>query len=138
MELNPGATVTIKVRNPVWPMRHAYASYMHIPEFNEFTGTVVRDHKAIREGQIGITAHDPNNPDFNLRIIDIDRIVGFEDSAEAVQAKSEHRTWTVKGSKGSEYIVTQDRGQYSCTCPGFGFRRACKHIDEIKNEIGNK
>lgn len=136
MDLATGSTVTIKVRNPVWPRRSAYASYMHIPEFNEYTGTVVRNHKAIGAGQVGITAHDPNNPDFNLRIIDIDRIVGFEDSAEAVQAKSEYRTWTVKGSKGSEYVVTQDRGQYSCTCPGFGFRRACKHVDEIKNEIG--
>ena len=136
MDLIPGQTVTIKVRNPVWPMRRAYASYMHIPEFNEFTGTIVEAHKAIGSGQIGITAHEQYNPEFSLRVIDIDRIVGFEDSAEAAQAKSEYKTWTVKGSKGSEYLVTQERGQYSCTCPGFGFRRACKHVDEIKEEIG--
>lgn len=135
MDLIPGQTVTIKVRNPVWFMRRAYSSYMHIPEFNEFTGTIVKAHKAIGSGQIGITAHDPYNPEFSLRVIDIDRIVGFEDSAEAAQAKSEYKTWTVKGSKGSEYLVTQERGQYSCTCPGFGFRRACKHVDEIKREI---
>lgn len=128
MELATGSTVTIKVKNPVWPMRRAYASYMHIPEFNEYTGTVVRGHKAIREGQIGLTTDDPS---FSLRVIDIDRIVGMEDSV-AIAPREDFKTWTMKGSKGNEYLVTMDRGNYSCTCPGFGFRRACKHVDEAK------
>lgn len=40
--------------------------------------------------------------------------------------------WKVKGSKGDSYTVTSLDGQWNCTCPGFGFRRKCKHIDEVK------
>jgi len=37
------------------------------------------------------------------------------------------RSWTVTGSKGSEYTVTEERGQLSCSCPGFKYHGKCKH-----------
>ena len=43
-------------------------------------------------------------------------------------------SWSVKGSKGNTYTVKLSQGTYSCTCPGYGFRRKCRHIAEIKNE----
>ncbi len=43
-------------------------------------------------------------------------------------------TWQVKGSKGNTYTVKLSGGSYSCTCAGYGFRRKCRHIDEVKNE----
>ena len=129
MDLTAGSTVTIKVRNPIWPMRKAYASYVHIPEFNEYTGTVIRSHKAIREGQIGLTT---GQRDFDMRVIDIDRIVGMEGAVAAPAAVEQQTTWVIKGSKGNEYVVQKEGKGYTCSCPGFGFRRACKHVDEIK------
>lgn len=131
MKLNAGETVTIKVRNPIWPMRKAYASYVQIPEFNTFTGRVVSDHRAIKPGQIGLTTDDPK---FDLRVIDLERIVGFEDTVVA-PSKTESQTWTVQGSKGKTYTVTLDHGRYECTCPGFQFRRSCKHVDEKKETV---
>ena len=49
------------------------------------------------------------------------------------------QSWKVRGSKGDEYTVTQhatDSRQifFSCTCPGYGFRRKCRHIKGIKKE----
>ena len=44
-------------------------------------------------------------------------------------------SWRVKGSKGNEYTVTAKAGAYTCTCPGFGWRRKCKHIENIKKEV---
>ena len=44
------------------------------------------------------------------------------------------KVWQVEGSKGNIYTVRLSNGSYSCTCPGFGFRRKCRHITEIKNE----
>jgi hypothetical protein len=38
-------------------------------------------------------------------------------------------TVEVKGSKGNSYFVDIDTK--TCTCPGFNFRGACKHITEV-------
>ena len=50
------------------------------------------------------------------------------------QAVEGENTWQVKGSKGNTYTVKLSGGSYSCTCAGYGFRRKCRHIDEVKNE----
>ena len=42
-------------------------------------------------------------------------------------------TYDVVGSKGNTYTVTNDRGAWTCTCAGFGFRRKCRHITEVKD-----
>lgn len=46
------------------------------------------------------------------------------------------KEWEVLGSNENKYIVKQKKGIYSCTCSGFGFRRKCKHIDNIKLKYG--
>ena len=43
------------------------------------------------------------------------------------------KTWSVKGSKGNTYTIKLSGGTYSCSCPGYGFRRNCRHIKEIKS-----
>ena len=43
--------------------------------------------------------------------------------------------WEVKGSKGDTYLVEYKGAQWKCDCLGFGWRRSCKHIDTIKNNL---
>jgi hypothetical protein len=43
----------------------------------------------------------------------------------------EGRSWTVKGSKGDEYKVTEVNGNLSCTCSGFRFRGDCRHAESV-------
>ena len=50
---------------------------------------------------------------------------------EVNQDKRE-RSWQVKGSKGASYTVSLRKGQWTCTCAGFGWRRRCKHVEEKK------
>ena len=47
-------------------------------------------------------------------------------------SEPEGRSWIVKGSKGDEYRVTELDGNYTCTCSGFKFRGACRHITDIQ------
>lgn len=45
------------------------------------------------------------------------------------EAKQDPTLVEVKGSKGNSYWV--DPEARTCTCPGFTFRGACKHISEL-------
>lgn len=45
------------------------------------------------------------------------------------------RSWTVKGSKGDEYRVTESGGTFACSCAGFRFRGACKHVESIRQTV---
>jgi hypothetical protein len=42
------------------------------------------------------------------------------------------QVFSVTGSKGDPYIVTKKRGQWFCTCSGFGFRGKCRHVETAK------
>lgn len=45
---------------------------------------------------------------------------------------AENTTVEVRGSKGNSYFV--DKEARTCTCPGFTFRGACKHVVDILGE----
>jgi len=42
------------------------------------------------------------------------------------------REWTVKGSKGNSYVVSEQDGKLKCTCSGFTFRGQCKHLEMVE------
>ena len=44
------------------------------------------------------------------------------------------KTFTVEGSRGSRYTVIQEKNKWTCTCPGFQFRKSCKHITELSSK----
>ena len=45
-----------------------------------------------------------------------------------------YKEWTVTGSKGNQYLVIRQEGKYNCNCPGFQFRKNCRHVKEIVSE----
>lgn len=49
--------------------------------------------------------------------------------------KPSGQTWTVAGSKGNSYAVSLSGGSWSCSCPGYGFRNRCRHVDELRASI---
>lgn len=125
--LTVGNTVTIKVKNILWPKRHLYAPGVVQNEYNVYTGTVMRE-KWFDSDEIGLTT---GNPEFPFRRINRERIVEVN-GATVTYTKpvvEQKVTITVQGSKGNTYVVTKEGSKKSCTCPGFSFRRTCKHLE---------
>jgi hypothetical protein len=51
------------------------------------------------------------------------------------ESEPEGRSWTVKGSKGDEYKITELNGNLACTCSGFRFRGQCRHVENIRSTV---
>lgn len=128
--MNVGDTVTLRVHNPIWRFKHVYASYVEVPEYHTYRGQLVAPVRGDPAGTVRITSGDPLYP---VRLIDIDSIVGMEETVAA--PKNESDVWTVVGSSGSKYIVTRTGRSFECTCAGFGFRRQCRHVNELRDKL---
>lgn len=45
--------------------------------------------------------------------------------------------WTIPSSNGKQnYLVILNEEGWKCSCIGFGFRKTCKHIEDIKSKGG--
>lgn len=56
-------------------------------------------------------------------------------AVEETEKKPQGRTWQVLGSKGNSYTVSLELGAWSCSCSGFKFRNACRHVEKIKGDL---
>tara|TARA_Y100000310_G_scaffold290473_1_gene317694 strand:- start:2282 stop:2587 length:306 start_codon:yes stop_codon:yes gene_type:complete len=54
----------------------------------------------------------------------------FVPSPATEQETKEYQVLSSKGDK--SYTVTYRNDSYSCSCPGYGFRRKCRHIEGVK------
>lgn len=113
------------VKNPAWDRRHL--SFYHIDQYDTFYGDLIPTPSWVEKDAICITANIPSR----MRIIPRYQVVSIDDKAqEPIIETSTKKTFKVNGSKGNVYTVTINGKIKNCTCPGFGFRRSCKHILE--------
>jgi hypothetical protein len=72
-----------------------------------------------------------------IREIPLHRITDIKhaDGTTAIKevAKVDIRSWVVEGSRDSKYTVVRSKNIWTCTCPGYQFRKSCKHVTELKN-----
>ncbi len=106
-----------------------------------FEGKVVPTFPWLEGGWICITSNDYKIPMRSFRIENIVKIVKSDGSETQLltpkKAVPEPESWTVKGSKGNTYVVTQGGKGWHCTCVAGGFGRACKHVKEIQAATNN-
>lgn len=59
------------------------------------------------------------------------------DTSPKIKKYNTNKEFKFKSSTSDrEYTVKVDyQGRLTCTCPGFGFRRFCKHINEVSTLI---
>ena len=65
------------------------------------------------------------------RITNLEYADGRNATKESVNIDTQ--TWSVMGSRGSRYTVVRTQSTWACTCPGFQFRKSCRHIQELKD-----
>ena len=124
-----GSTVTVKTQYYM-PSFHRENRY----NTEEITGTILNDFKWLQPNQFVIS--NPRNPK-GVSVVSLTHVIDLKDSAgktATVKIDPEYRQWTVKGSKGNEYLVIRQKGLYNCTCTGFQYRKSCRHITEVGNE----
>lgn len=121
-----GTVVTVKTRF-LHRSHHSlddYAEYSH-------TGTVVPSPKWLTPDQFAVS--NPKHPNgfsvFTLTHV-IDIALADGSSVAITLPSDDYKEWTVSGSKGNKYLVIRSKGKYNCTCPGFTYRKHCRHIEE--------
>ena len=120
-----GKTVLVKTRfrNIFLMTDKEYVEY-------EYEGVVAKPDRSVPEGSFMLLT--PTDNKMPSRVIALRNVVKLKyadgSSVKKAAATSEVKVCQVQGSKGNVYTVTQRGSEKSCTCPGFQFRRACKHV----------
>ena len=117
-------TVRTRLYQPSYHRADAYLEH-------EITGEQLTTIKWLTPDEIAVA--NPNHPN-GFSIIHKKNIIWIRDSEgkrAAVKVDPDYQQWTVKGSKGNEYLVIRQKGQYNCSCPGFTYRKSCRHITEV-------
>ena len=95
------------------------------PTTEVFEGTVLKSHKWLTDRDFCLTGDN----DMPVRVISMSLVEDIELlNGTFNNVDTEIKVWQVSGSKGSTYTVTKNKSGYTCTCPGFTFRKSCKHI----------
>lgn len=124
MKLNSTVTLTFKNDGPP-------STLFAVPPTIDITGRVVDTPRWVKDPDC-FALLVPGTP-VPLRIINSKSVLAVNGApADSIAEDTSTQTFTVRGSKGDEYIVTNEGGRWACTCVGFGFRKDCKHIHQVK------
>ena len=123
---NVGSYVKIRVRYSMGP-----AMIPPQPDFQVYQGKVLPPLKWLNDRQFCMEG----TKEYPIRIITLDSILDIKllDGSYS-DVDTGFKTYEVDGSKGAKYIVTSDSKGWNCTCPGFQFRRQCKHVSTLSRQ----
>ena len=98
------------------------------PGFREYEGEVIAPHKWLNDRQFCLTG----SKEWPVRVISMDLVEDITMLKGTFHnVDTGVKVFTVSGSKGNTYTVTRNGRGWNCTCPGFQFRKQCKHISEL-------
>ena len=73
----------------------------------------------------------PNSTTFD----ELAKYMIYDRPASVQVEESVAKEWNVTGSKGDVYSISFKNEVYTCNCPGYGYRRRCRHIEKIKSDV---
>ena len=127
IEAQMGETLTLVVKS--------LSAYPNAPKTNEYQGKVSRAERWDPPETFRMTG----TKDFPTRVIRFSNVVSINGSAAVHQnAKDDAIIVLVKSSKGDKNytVVINANGRHTCDCPGFPFRKTCRHIKEALEKVG--
>lgn len=113
----------VRVRNPQFGREGIW--FFEQPQYFEYQGEPV-EVKWAKPDELALTTGDP---EFPIRFIQRSWIESIDGQAQAEPTQKDTQR-IVRGSKGQDYILTQVKGRWTCSCSGFQFRRNCRHVQE--------
>ena len=101
------------------------------PAFHEYEGEVLTPYKWLSDREFCMSG----NTEWPIRVISMGLVEDIQlISGEFKEVNTGVQSFEVEGSKGKKYTVTRLQTGWSCTCPGFQFRKSCKHVVEMSKE----
>lgn len=126
---NPGCKIAITFAFPSYVLGAEAVSKTTI------TGIVEKATKFTPPNFVRIVT-DFDSP-VRIREIPLHRVINIEFAdgrmADTQLVQDSTQTWSVQGSRGSRYTVIRSKNSWTCTCPGFQFRKSCRHIKELQD-----
>lgn len=122
---------------------------MGISAYRETTDWDCPNHTYLFDGNSNILAYAVDNgPDIHIFKVPLPlstkgrkfvkvshkQLDAYGKTVQVKKEKSNHPSWTVKSSSGSDYIVQLIDGKYRCNCVGYAYRGKCKHSMQIQSE----
>jgi len=129
-EIGTQIEVTVGVRNTGGKV------FYHRPTTHTFIGTVLTPPYDIGPDKFALSG----TTSFPVRVIQLDNVKDMRtvDGAELAKRNivvSDVIEEQVAGSKGNVYTVRKQHDKWSCSCPGFQFRKDCKHVNQVKEKV---
>jgi hypothetical protein len=121
-----GSNIRVKLHNPM-----AARMIPPQPEFREYQGRVLDSWRWLTDREFCMEG----DRDWPVRVININSVAEIQVlSGTLTEIDIGTKTWSVEGSRGNKYQVQRDHRGWSCSCPGFQFRRQCRHIVELSEK----
>ena len=118
-----GSKVRLTIKNP-----HARAMLPMASPTDTYVGTVLKSYKWLTDQQFCLSGDN----EMPIRVISMPSVEDIELLSGTFNNIDEQpKVFQVSGSKGNVYTVTKNKNGYTCTCPGFTFRKNCRHIAEV-------
>lgn len=120
-----GAEIRVQVRNPF-----AARQIPPQPELTEYAGRVLDPYRWLTDREFCMTGDEA----WPIRVMNLSLIEDIQFlSGTGQEIDTTAQSWQVAGSRGNTYTVNRTRSTWICTCPGFQFRKSCRHISELRD-----
>ena len=107
--------------------------------YDTFRGVVVSSERWLQPHEFNIKTGNPRYPVSTISLKNVDKIEFLQGGYAEIPVNRATRQYKVSSkSTGKSYIVTVSDTKVTCNCPGFVYRRYCKHSAAVAEKIGLK